>query len=77
MGFMAWTMRLTADEEAALAAQADGEGRSKNEIMRDALRAYLLRNRQWETPLLADDETFDLGGPVGKDDIRDAMNRSA
>ncbi|MFD3744452.1 ribbon-helix-helix protein, CopG family [Nocardia sp. NPDC058633] len=74
---MAWTMRLTDDEEAALAAQADGERRSKNEIMRDALRAYLLRNRQWETPLLDDDETFDLGGPISKDDIRDAMNRSA
>ncbi|MEV0075837.1 ribbon-helix-helix protein, CopG family [Nocardia neocaledoniensis] len=74
---MAWTMRLTDEEEAALAAQADGEGRSKNEIMRDALRAYLLRNRTWETPLLNDDETFDLGGPISKDDIHDAMNRSA
>ncbi|SFM56606.1 ribbon-helix-helix protein, CopG family [Nocardia asteroides NBRC 15531] len=74
---MAWTMRLTDEEEAALAAQAEDEGRSKNEIMRDALRAYLLRNRIWETPLLGDDETFDLGGPIGKDDIHDAMNRSA
>ncbi|GAD82565.1 hypothetical protein NCAST_11_00620 [Nocardia asteroides NBRC 15531] len=70
-------MRLTDEEEAALAAQAEDEGRSKNEIMRDALRAYLLRNRIWETPLLGDDETFDLGGPIGKDDIHDAMNRSA
>ncbi|WP_278264579.1 ribbon-helix-helix protein, CopG family [Nocardia sp. AG03] len=74
---MAWTMRLTDEEEAALAAQAHGEGRSKNEIMRDALRAYLLRNRQWDTPLVGDDETFDLGGPISKDDIRAAMSRRA
>jgi predicted transcriptional regulator len=72
---MAWTMRLPDDEEAALNAQADAEGRSKNEITRDAVRAYLMRHRRWETPLLTDEETFDLGGPIGKDDIRSAMNR--
>ena len=27
-------------------------------------------------PLLSDDETFDLGGAIGKDDIRDAMNQA-
>ncbi|MFI5502148.1 ribbon-helix-helix protein, CopG family [Nocardia asteroides] len=74
---MAWTMRLTGEDEAALTAQASNEGRSKNEIMRDALRAYLLRNRQWDQPLVDDEETFDLGGPIGKDEIRAAMNRSA
>lgn len=70
-------MRLTGEDEAALAAQASNEGRSKNEIMRDALRAYLLRNRQWDQPLVHDEETFDLGGSIGKDEIRAAMNRSA
>ncbi|MBF6464920.1 MULTISPECIES: CopG family transcriptional regulator [Nocardia] len=74
---MAWTMRLPEDEEAALNAQADAEGRSKHEITRDAVRAYLMRHRRWESPLLSDDETFDLGGPIGKDDIRNAMNRPA
>ncbi|MBF6167476.1 CopG family transcriptional regulator [Streptomyces gardneri] len=74
---MAWTMRLPDDEEAALNAQADAEGRSKHEITRDAVRAYLMRHRKWETPLLGDDETFDLGGPIAKDDIRNAMNRPA
>ncbi|MGQ4597177.1 ribbon-helix-helix protein, CopG family [Nocardia sp. R6R-6] len=74
---MAWTMRLSADEEAALNAQADAEGRSKHEVTRDAVRAYLMRHRQWESPLLSDDETFDLGGPISKDDIRNAMNRPA
>ncbi|WP_051168526.1 CopG family transcriptional regulator [Nocardia abscessus] len=70
-------MRLPEDEEAALNAQADAEGRSKHEITRDAVRAYLMRHRRWESPLLSDDETFDLGGPIGKDDIRNAMNRPA
>ncbi|WP_369123092.1 ribbon-helix-helix protein, CopG family [Nocardia amamiensis] len=42
---MAWTMRLPKDEEAALDAQADSEGRSKHEITRDAIRAYLERRR--------------------------------
>lgn len=70
-------MRLPEDEEAALNAQADAEGRSKHEITRDAVRAYLMRHRKWDSPLLSDDETFDLGGPIGKDDIRNAMNRPA
>jgi predicted transcriptional regulator len=70
-------MRLPEDEESALNAQADAEGRSKHEITRDAVRAYLMRHRKWDSPLLTDDETFDLGGPIGKDDIHDAMNRPA
>ncbi|GAB2669245.1 ribbon-helix-helix domain-containing protein [Nocardia goodfellowii] len=74
---MAWTMRLPEDEEAALTAQADAEGRSKHEITRDAVRLYLMRHRQWDEPLLTDEDTFDLGGPIGKDEIHDAMNRSA
>lgn len=74
---MAWTMRLPDDEEAALDVQARAEGRSKHDITRDALRLYLLRNRTWDTPLFADDEGLDLGGPISKDDIRDIMHRSA
>jgi predicted transcriptional regulator len=74
---MAWTMRLSDDEEAALDQQAKAEGRSKHEITRDALRMYLLRNRIWDTPLFADDEGVDLGGPIRKDDIRHIMNQSA
>ncbi|MBF6350650.1 MULTISPECIES: CopG family transcriptional regulator [Nocardia] len=74
---MAWTMRLPEDEERALNAQAEAEGRAKHEITRDAVRAYLLRHRRWDTALLTDDETFDLGGPISKADIHDAMNKPA
>ncbi len=71
---MAWTVRLSADDEAALAAQADAEGRSKSEVTRDALREYLMR-RRWSTPMFGGDDTFDLGGPIAEDDIRAAMRQ--
>ncbi|WP_409370672.1 CopG family ribbon-helix-helix protein [Mycolicibacter longobardus] len=74
---MAWTMRLPPDEEAALDSQAEAEGRSKHEITRDAVQAYLLRHRRWEEPLLSDADTFDLGGPIARDEIRKAMHRHA
>ncbi|MFI1913551.1 CopG family transcriptional regulator [Nocardia sp. NPDC020380] len=45
---MAWTLRLSEDEEAALSAQAVVEGRSKQEITRDAIRTYLTRQRTWD-----------------------------
>ncbi|OEU95775.1 ribbon-helix-helix protein, CopG family [Streptomyces oceani] len=72
---MAWTMRLSEDEEGQLTRQAMTEGRSKQEITRDALRMYLDRNRTWDEPFLTDEETFDLGGPVTKDDIRESMRQ--
>ncbi|NNH74260.1 ribbon-helix-helix protein, CopG family [Nocardia uniformis] len=50
---MAWTLRLSDDDEAALGAQSALEGRSKQEITRDAVRTYLERHRTW------DDLTFD------------------
>ncbi|MEV0467300.1 hypothetical protein AB0I30_19890 [Nocardia tengchongensis] len=37
----------------------------------------LMRHRQWEEPLVDDEDTFDMGGPIGKDDIHDAMDRPA
>nr|WP_220139898.1 CopG family transcriptional regulator [Nocardia huaxiensis] len=45
---VAWTLRLSEDEEAALVAQAVVEGRSKQEIVRDALRTYMNRQRAWD-----------------------------
>ncbi|MEC3915343.1 CopG family transcriptional regulator [Nocardia sp. CDC160] len=45
---VAWTLRLSEDEEAALSAQAAMEGRSKHEITRDAIRNYITRQRTWD-----------------------------
>ncbi|MEV6771679.1 CopG family transcriptional regulator [Nocardia sp. NPDC051030] len=45
---MAWTLRLSESEEAALSAQAVAEGRSKQEIARDAIRTYITREETWD-----------------------------
>ncbi|APB00849.1 ribbon-helix-helix protein, CopG family [Nocardia seriolae] len=45
---VAWTLRLSEDEEAALSAQAVMEGRSKHEIARDAIRNYINRHSTWD-----------------------------
>ncbi|MFI6867471.1 ribbon-helix-helix protein, CopG family [Nocardia sp. NPDC050406] len=45
---MAWTLRLSEDDEAALRAQATVEGRSKQEITREAIRNYLMRHQTWD-----------------------------
>ncbi|GAB0103810.1 hypothetical protein JMUB6875_27840 [Nocardia sp. JMUB6875] len=45
---VAWTLRLSEDEEAALSAQAAMEGRSKQEIARDAIRNYITRHKTWD-----------------------------
>ena len=74
---MAWTMRFPEDEGMALDAQARAEGRTKSDIVRDAVRIYILSHRQWEEPFIDDEDTVDLGGPIRKDDIRAAMNRTA
>ena len=74
---MAWTMRLPEAEEAELNELAVAQGRSKQEVARDAVRVYLMRNRQWPTSMFTDeDDSFDFGGPIGKDEIRDIMNRT-
>ncbi|MBC9719164.1 CopG family transcriptional regulator [Streptomyces sp. TRM66268-LWL] len=71
---MAWTMRLPEAEETALAQQAATEGRSKQDITRDAVRLYLMRHRKWEEPM--DLPSFDLGGdPVTRDEIRKAVTQ--
>ncbi|WP_157556581.1 hypothetical protein [Nocardia acidivorans] len=55
---MAWTLRLSEHEEAALHAQALLEGRSKQEITRDALRTYLERQRTWADYLFDEPVVF-------------------
>ncbi|WP_157533572.1 hypothetical protein [Nocardia otitidiscaviarum] len=65
---MAWTMRRGASRVRRALQQ---------EITRDAVREYLMRHRRWTEPLVGDEYTFDMGGPIGKDDIQDAMNRPA
>jgi hypothetical protein len=36
-------------------------------------RAIASAHRVWEEPFVPDEETFDLGGPITKDDVRTAV----
>lgn len=45
---MAMTLRLTPDESAALRARAEREGRSMQEVARDAVRRYVERTSSRE-----------------------------
>jgi len=45
---MAMTLRLTPDESAALRARAEREGRSMQEVARDAVRQYVERTSRRE-----------------------------
>lgn len=53
---MAMTLRLTDDETAALAAQAEREGRSQTEIVREAVMDYVNRRGRRESLLEVLDE---------------------
>ncbi|WP_405491033.1 ribbon-helix-helix protein, CopG family [Nocardia sp. NBC_00511] len=55
---MAWTLRLSEDEEAALSAQAAVEGRSKQELVRDAVRTYITRHKTWDDYLSDDSVVY-------------------
>jgi hypothetical protein len=45
--------------------------------IREGIHRAALGARQWNEPLITEAETFDLGGPVRKDDIRAAADTVA
>jgi hypothetical protein len=47
-------------------------GVAEAEIIREGIHRIALAHRVWDEPFVPDDETFDFGGPVGKDEIRAA-----
>jgi hypothetical protein len=65
-------------EDLALIKEAAARrGIPEAEILREAVKLAALGARMWDEPLVADDETFDLGGPVSADDIRKARAHAA
>lgn len=59
------------DVDLALIKEAAGRlGVSEAEIIREGIHRIALARRAWDEPFVSDEETFDLGGPVGKDQIR-------
>ncbi|MFB7457999.1 hypothetical protein [Streptomyces sp. NPDC056188] len=50
-------------------------GVSEAEIIREGIHRIALAHRVWDEPFVSDEETFDLGAPVEKDEIREAVTR--
>ncbi|GAA0905114.1 CopG family transcriptional regulator [Streptomyces thermoalcalitolerans] len=50
-------------------------GVSEAEIIREGIHRIALAHRVWDEPFVSDEETFDLGGPVGKDEISATVTR--
>ncbi|MGW6604712.1 ribbon-helix-helix domain-containing protein [Streptomyces sp. NPDC055036] len=62
------------DSDLALIKEAAARlGVSEAEIIREGIHRIALAHRAWDEPFVTDDETFDLGGPVTRDDIRTAV----
>ncbi|AJE40407.1 hypothetical protein [Streptomyces nodosus] len=51
-------------------------GVSEAEIIREGIHRIALAHRVWDEPFVSDEETFDLGGPVEKDEIRRAATEA-
>ncbi|MBD3546523.1 CopG family transcriptional regulator [Streptomyces sp. JV180] len=65
------------DEDLALIKEAAARlGVSEAELIREGIHRIALAQRVWDEPIVTDDETFDLGGPVTRDDVRGAMDRA-
>ncbi|MFF9404232.1 hypothetical protein ACF1B0_01690 [Streptomyces anandii] len=45
------------------------------EIIREGIHRIALAHRVWDEPFVSDEETFDLGGPVGEDEIRTTVTQ--
>ncbi len=44
------------------------------EIIREGIHRIALAHRVWDEPFVTDEETFDLGEPITRADIRAAMS---
>ncbi|MFJ5778685.1 CopG family transcriptional regulator [Streptomyces sp. NPDC093094] len=52
-------------------------GVAEAEIIREGIHRMALATRVWDEPFVSDEETFDLGGPITRDDIRAAARADA
>ncbi|MBK0376396.1 hypothetical protein I3215_26560 [Streptomyces sp. RB110-1] len=65
------------NEDPALIKEAAARlGVSEAELIREGVHRIALAQRAWDEPIVTDDETFDLGGPVTRDEVRGAMDRA-
>ncbi|MEK8143730.1 CopG family transcriptional regulator [Streptomyces sp. M10(2022)] len=62
------------DEDLALIKEAAARvGVSEAELIREGIHRIALARRIWDQPFVEDGETFDLGGPLAREAVREAV----
>lgn len=56
---------------------AERRGVPEAEILREGVKLAALGARLWDEPVVSDDETVDLGGPMTDEDIHQAIGQAA
>lgn len=56
---------------------ADRRGVPEAEILREGVKLAALGARLWDEPVVSDDDTVDLGGPMTSEDIHQAIGKAA
>lgn len=56
---------------------ADRRGVSEAEILREGVKLAALGARLWDEPVVRDDETFDLGGPMTSEGVHQTIEQAA
>lgn len=51
-------------------------GVSEAEILREGVKLAAMGARVWDEPLIREDETFDLGGPITGEDIHRSVEEA-
>lgn len=62
-----------AEDLALIKEAARRRGVPEAEIIREGIRLAALGSRAWELPMVDEEDTVDLGGPVRRQEIREIM----
>jgi hypothetical protein len=65
------------EDLAVIKEAARRRGIPEAEILREGIKLAALGARLWDEPLISDEETFDLGGPISSEDVRRARDQAA
>lgn len=65
------------DDLALIKEAAERRGVPEAEILREGVKLAALGARLWDEPMVGDDETVDLGGPVSGEDVHQDLGQAA
>ena len=65
-----------AEDLALIKKAAARRGVPEAEILREAVKLAAMGARLWDEPMIRQDETFDLGGPITGEDIHHAVEQT-